>query len=212
MIKKHSDLYLLGVFSFVAIVAILGSIRFLDRKIAVGVMFLLGSNYTMHTVAANIPDVLFLLVSIGTATMWCVYIYLSRNGRDKNLRFLQFGGSAVPVAYLLKDILQYMFGRTNTKFWLTTGEPLRFNWFHGAGVGGFPSGHMAVFTAFGTAIWYAYPRYRCPTALGLVLLGTALIATDYHFLSDVIAGVYVGLLVTYIIRYLLKRCEIRPWI
>jgi membrane-associated phospholipid phosphatase len=90
--------------------------------------------------------------------------------------------------------------------------PLQFNWFHGAGIGCFPSGHMTVFTAFGVAIWYSYPRCRRLTALGLVLLGMALIVTDYHFLSDVIAGAYVGLLLDHGIRHVLKRCGAKHWI
>ena len=212
MIKKHSDHYLLATLSLGTILAILGSIRFLDEKIAVAVMHILRSNLVLHTATANIPDALLYLVCIGTAVMWLVYIILSRNkGSGEQLRFLQLAATVVPASYLLKAVLQFTFGRTNTRLWLTTGAPLQFNWFHGVGTGCFPSGHMTVFTAFGVAIWYIYPRYRRPTALVLVLLGAALIITDYHFLSDVIAGACLGFLLTSGIRHCLKRCGARLW-
>ena len=112
--------------------------------------------------------------------MWLAYIILRTRNKGSNelLRFLQLAATAVPVSYLLKTVFQFVFGRTNTRLWLTGDMPLQFNWFHGAGIGCFPSGHMTVFTAFGVAIWYVYPRCRRLTALGLVLLGMALIVTD----------------------------------
>ncbi|OGR28424.1 MAG: hypothetical protein A2X79_01230 [Desulfuromonadaceae bacterium GWB2_53_15] len=212
MIKKSSDHYLLAALSLGAILTILASIRFLDEKIAIGVMHLLKSNHVLHSATSKIPDTLLGLVCIATAVMWLAYIIRSRyKGSAAQLRFLQLAATAVPVAYLLKEFLQLGFGRTNTRLWLASGGPLQFNWFNGAGIGCFPSGHMTVFAAFGVAIWYIYPRYGRTTSLGLVLLGTALIATDYHFLSDVIAGAYVGFLVTYGIRYFLQRCGAKLW-
>ena len=207
MIKKHSDHALLAKLSLVAILAILAGIWLLDEKIAVAVMHILQSNHVLHIATAKIPDTLLGLVCIATTVMWLAYIIRSRTkGSDAQLRFLQLAATAVPAAYLLKTVLQFAFGRTNTRLWLNTGAPLQFNWFNGAGIGCFPSGHMTVFAAFGVAIWYIYPRYGRLAAVVLVLLGTALIATGYHFLSDVIAGAYIGFLVTYGIRYVLQRC------
>lgn len=202
MINKNTEYFFPVALTLGAAVAVLGSIRFLDREIASAVMKLLHSRHILDTATAKIPDALLFLVCFGTAIMWLAYIYLSRNKAPvAQLRFLQLAATAVPSAYLLKAFLKFIFGRTNTRSWLLSGEPLQFNWFHGAGTGSFPSGHMTVFTAFGATIWYYCPRYRRHTLLALVLLGTALIATDYHFLSDVIAGSYVGLIVTTVVRY-----------
>jgi membrane-associated phospholipid phosphatase len=209
---KHSDRYLLVKLSLAVIPAILISIRYADREIAVGVMGLLKSSPNLHSITASIPDALLGFVCISTLVMWLAYLHLSRrNGSSQLLRFLQLAATAVPAAYLLKTALQIAFGRTNTRLWLTGSEPLRFDWFHGAGTGGFPSGHMTVFTALGVAVCLVYPRCRRLTAIGLALLGAALIATDYHFLSDVIAGAYTGLLLTCTVGYLLKRCGSRHW-
>ena len=93
-------------------------------------------------------------------------------------------------------LLKFIFGRVNTREWLAKPELYGFHWFHGSGFGGgFPSGHMAVFTALVAAMWRYYPRYRPLYLILSLLLAAALIATNYHFLGDVIGGAYLGILV-----------------
>ena len=57
---------------------------------------------------------------------------------------------------------------------------------------GFPSGHMAVFTTLAVACWLFFPKVRAACLAGIAALGVALIATGQHFLSDLIAGGYIG--------------------
>jgi membrane-associated phospholipid phosphatase len=212
MTNNNVNRYPLLTLSLGTALAVLAGIRFLDEKIAVAVMRLLHSNPLLHSVTADIPDLLLLLVCAGTAIIWLLYFYLLRNnGSEEKLCFLQLIGTVVPASYLLKMFLQFAFGRTNTRLWLAGGMPLQFDWFHGAGIGCFPSGHMTVFAAFGAAVWYVYPRYFRLIALFLVLLGSALIVTDYHFLSDVIAGAYVGIMLSCGIRHWLNMCGVRRW-
>jgi hypothetical protein len=45
-----------------------------------------------------------------------------------------------------------------------------------------------------------YPRYCLIFLVSLLLLGLLLIATDYHFLSDVMAGGFLGVVVAIILR------------
>ena len=45
------------------------------------------------------------------------------------------------------------------------------------------------------ACWLFFPRYRAACLAAIGGLGIALVATDYHFLSDVIAGGYLGLVI-----------------
>jgi membrane-associated phospholipid phosphatase len=54
---------------------------------------------------------------------------------------------------------------------------------------------MAVFTALAAASWLLFPKYRAASLAAITALGFALVATDYHYLSDVIAGGYLGLAV-----------------
>jgi membrane-associated phospholipid phosphatase len=196
-----------GVITLLALGGIFLGIGFLDRPIAQAVMGLLQLSPVLCRATANIPDLLLVLVCIGTAAMWTVYFFLTKRGVDNELtRFLRLAATSVPVAHALKSILQFAFGRINTRAWLRVSGPIDFRFFQGTGErGGFPSGHMTVFTAFFAALWCCYPRYRLLSASLLLILGVALIATDYHFVSDVIAGAYAGLLVTVVSRRYLER-------
>jgi len=63
---------------------------------------------------------------------------------------------------------------------------------HGDDVGSFPSGHAARILAFVTVWWLSIPRTR-PLCLLLALpMLVSLVAMNYHFVSDVIAGSLVG--------------------
>ena len=165
-------------------------------------MALLNSGELLQRSTSDIPDVLFLLVCIGSGLLLGNYFILSYKGvNSENKQFSLLAGIAIPLAFFLKWVFKVVFGRTNTRVWLANRTSDDFHWFHGGGeYGGFPSGHMMVFSAFFAAIWLFYPRYRF-ISLGLALiLALALIITDYHFLSDVIAGAYLGLLATCITR------------
>lgn len=184
------------------VLAVLVSLRFLDAWIALGAMELLKSSDLLQISTSDIPDVLFLLVCFGSGLLWGNYLILRNKGIiNEQTRFFQLAGSAVPLAYFLKWIFKYVFGRINTRAWLANQVSADFHWFHGGGeYSSFPSGHMTVFSAFFAAIWFFYPRYRSISiGLGLVL-AVALVATDYHFLSDVIAGAYLGLIATCLSR------------
>ena len=63
---------------------------------------------------------------------------------------------------------------------------------HGDDIGSFPSGHAARILGFATVWWIAVPRSRviC-VAVGLPML-VSLVAMNYHFVSDVIAGATLG--------------------
>jgi membrane-associated phospholipid phosphatase len=61
------------------------------------------------------------------------------------------------------------------------------------GFDAFPSGHMLVVAALMSVLVRFYPKARpyCMVVGGLLAL--ALILTAYHFLSDIIAGAYLGI-------------------
>jgi membrane-associated phospholipid phosphatase len=199
----------LGIITLLAVGGVFLGIMFLDRFIALGVMELLNSSPLLKQTAANMPSFLLLPVCIGSVALWTAYFSLVKRGvANEQTRFLKLASVAVPVAYLMKSPLQFAFGQINTRVWPLLSGIIKFRYFRGFWErGGFPSGHMLVFTAFVAAVWCCYPRYRILSASLLFILGVTLIATNHHFLSDVIAGVYAGLLVTVVsIRCLEKSC------
>ena len=192
-----------GLFLLSALAVVI-SYRYVDEWLAHSVMDFLKQMHLLAIGTRRIPDLLFPLVCLGTTAMWIAYFRLGRSGRDGVKRsFLLLAATALPSAYLVKSFLQGIFGRVHTRTWLIHHGPPGFNWFGGGG--GFPSGHMLVYTAFFAALWHYFPRYRIPSALAVFLLAAALIVTNYHFLSDIIAGTYLGTIVTTAAGWFIRR-------
>lgn len=144
---------------------------------------------------ASLPDALFILVVCVAAGSYALFRYrVARHGIDAPAIMYETLAVAAPVSFLAKSLLKFAFGRINTREWLLAPQEYGFHWFNGdARFSGFPSGHMVVFVALCAVVWRFHPRWR-PACLALLLvLALALIATNYHFLSDVIVGAYVGL-------------------
>lgn len=107
---------------------------------------------------------------------------------------------AVLIATVLKEELKLLFGRTwpetwvqNNPSWIKDGvyrfEPLH----RGPGWASFPSGHMSVITAPCVVLWLLAPRpWRWLWAVLILAVAVGLVASDYHFVGDMIAGTFVG--------------------
>jgi membrane-associated phospholipid phosphatase len=96
----------------------------------------------------------------------------------------------------LKGWLKFIFGRT----WPAYGQPsfifegaYGFHPFHGGpDFGSFPSGHTLAVCAVAVIVWRYLPMLRALCAVSVAMIMVALLAGDFHFLSDVIAGAFVG--------------------
>ena len=106
---------------------------------------------------------------------------------------------ATLVAIALKDELKYAFGRLwpetwvdNNPSWIRDGA-YGFFPFHGrTGWSSFPSGHTTVVTAPVTVLWQRLPRWRPILAIPVGLVVVGLFGADYHFIGDMVAGLYLG--------------------
>ncbi len=100
---------------------------------------------------------------------------------------------ATLAATAAKDELKWMFGRPWPDSWIRTGvyafHPFDTGWLYGS----FPSGHTAYITAPVVVLWSLVPRYRplWGGILALVMIG--LVGAGYHFVGDVIAGLFTGM-------------------
>ena len=69
-----------------------------------------------------------------------------------------------------------------------------FHFMHaGEGYNSFPSGHTASACAVLSVLWFWYPSLRAIWIISGLAVGAGLVGLNYHFLSDVIAGAFVGL-------------------
>ncbi|MGB6452005.1 MAG: phosphatase PAP2 family protein [Steroidobacteraceae bacterium] len=67
-----------------------------------------------------------------------------------------------------------------------------FNFLMGSGMSSFPSGHMILAGAFAGVFMRLHRASVWPLSAMLVLAAGLLVVGDWHFLSDVIAGTFVG--------------------
>jgi len=182
---------------FIVVVGLtLSSHRFLDAPAASFFDEFIRA-HALTPVVSNIPDLLFYIVAAVTAGSWVGYWYRVRHGFDDNhARFLKLWGTVAPLAFVSKMVFQYLFGRSTPELWIVHHHAPQFHWFRAdQGYGCFPSGHMTVFTALVAALWHHYPRYHPLYLVFLTALAIALIATNYHFVSDVAAGAYLGAMI-----------------
>lgn len=106
---------------------------------------------------------------------------------------------SVLVTELTKTQLKYVFGRTwpetfvqNNPSFIRDGV-FGFNFFHGgAGYASFPSGHTAAICALVSVLWIMVPKGRPLYVLAVLAVVVGLMGADYHFLSDMIAGGFLG--------------------
>jgi len=182
-------------------------VRYLDAPLACLVRDKLFSNTNWSHLTSNLPDLLLLVVLVTSSSALVLYRIRIRQGIDDAVtRLTQLVSWAAPASYLLKGVLKFVFGRVNTRVWLQQPDLYGFYCFQRRpGCEGFPSGHMVVIVTLLAALWRFYPRCRPWCLLLGVTLGVALVATDYHFLSDVLAGAYLGAAIEAAVFWLLVR-------
>ncbi len=106
---------------------------------------------------------------------------------------------AVLVAIAIKDELKYAFGRLWPETWVDNNP----SWIHDGAYGffpfhgrqgwfSFPSGHTTLITAPVAALWGRLPRWRPVLAIPVALVMVGLFGADYHFVGDMVAGLYLG--------------------
>lgn len=99
----------------------------------------------------------------------------------------------------INSVIKRVFGRTWPESWM--GDNLSwihdgvfgFNPFHGgSGWASFPSGHTTVMVAALTVLWSVWPRFRVIwLVIGATEMG-GLLGGNYHFVSDLMGGTYLG--------------------
>jgi membrane-associated phospholipid phosphatase len=114
-------------------------------------------------------------------------------------------GISLALGAMAKAELKFAFGRTWPETWTRNNPSLirdhvyGFFPFHGGpGYASFPSGHTTVVCAVMTVFWICYPRFRPLYALAMAAVAIGLVGANFHFLSDVIAGAFLGVSVGWI--------------
>ena len=184
------------------------AIFYIDAPTALWINANLLSYAPFRAYTHNLPSHLFWVVLIGSTFSFSFYFYLRWLGEHSPRRdFFLLLGIVLPVAFVVKHLLKLGFGRVSVRLWVSNPDAHQMQWFQ---IGkrwydAFPSGHMVVFMTVFMALWQFYPRWRNVYFMGALLLAFALVGTNYHYVSDVIAGTYIGMLVYWVTRWAVLR-------
>lgn len=189
-----------GVAALAAILVVLISVNFLDRPIAKLCYSALGHLIIVREFSGT-PSF------FGPIQIFLLLIFLYRRialypFAHPDVVLVLCEASSLATRLLLPT-MKFAFGRT----WPLDGHPsflidgvYGFNFFTaGYPFESFPSGHTASVCALAGVLWATYPRFRLLYAAGVAAIAIALVAGDFHFLSDVLAGGFIGVSVALIV-------------
>jgi membrane-associated phospholipid phosphatase len=173
------------------------SVAWLDRPIAILVHETFGSRHIGNAIVParglSIPDVTAIVfVALGLAA-----IMGRKFSRLETSIF--FCAVSILAADVIKSQLKYAFGRTWPDSWapgilsFIHDNAYGFHFFHAGGsYQSFPSGHASLVAAVMSVLWFMFPNLRALCVMCMLAADAGLILLNLHFLSDVIAGTFVG--------------------
>ena len=178
--------------------AVTASFLWLDRPVALFVHdYVRYSRRTVVDELSHFPNPLFLLAVVLSVILGLRMILgrpLSRHQANTFVCSL-----AVIFTETIKNMLKFIFGRTWPETWVDNNPSFigdgvyGFHFMHGGSAyQSFPSGHMAAACTVISVLWLRYPHFRWSYLIVGLFVGTALVGANYHFLSDVIAGAFIG--------------------
>ena len=170
---------------------------FIDRPFAYYAHDELGGYRATFDLVGRLPKVLGPLV-VGCTLVFGVRAVMGRPSTEIQTAIV-LSALSLALSAILEIWLKFAFGRTWPETWVQNNPSLirdgvyNFNPFHGGpGFAAFPSGHMVAISAITSAFWFLRPRLRwiCAICIATVFIGQ--LGANYHFVSDLIAGGFVG--------------------
>lgn len=101
------------------------------------------------------------------------------------------------IVVLLKSII----GAPRPFLYFDSLNPL----FNYGGYDSFPSGHATFFAALATSLYFYHPRMGTLYFVIALIIGCARVLSGIHFPIDIVAGFALGILITYVLHYILKE-------
>jgi hypothetical protein len=114
--------------------------------------------------------------------------------------FLLSMAASFTVAFFFKMGLKYVLGRESVTLFLRNPAHYGFRLFHGTQEAStLPSGHMLLTTVLCMTLWFWYPRLRFVGVIILLLMAFSLFINLQHFICDIIAGCYLGVVIAFFV-------------
>jgi membrane-associated phospholipid phosphatase len=116
--------------------------------------------------------------------------------REEDMRIMGFISLSALISGLLVNILKLFFARFRPVEYFEFGN-YGMTWLgRGYDIASFPSGHSATALGVAAAVALLFPRYRYPVLIYGALVTFSRVVVTKHYLSDVLVGGYVGVLVS----------------
>jgi membrane-associated phospholipid phosphatase len=188
------------------------SVRFIDRPVATWVHAHLGDTrfglfkayYDGHLLVIGPFSLMAgpaqVLVPLATLVFAILAAAAAAGWRPNMLgRIVLALSLSVLVAVEINSLIKSVFGRTWPESWLGDNPSwirdgvFGFFPFHGGpGWGSFPSGHTTVITTPAALLWVVWPELRIVWGTMVAVVIAGLVGANYHFVSDIIGGLYLG--------------------
>lgn len=195
----------------ITVIAVVISYQWVDRPLALLAHAHSGERETFARFT-HIPDPLIPLASF-VFVVCGLWVFAGRR-LTRLLTAAALCSISLIVAETIKSGLKYVFGRLWPDTWVQNNPSFihdgayGFNFFHGGqGYASFPSGHTTVTCALISVLWIFYPSFRPFYAAVVLAVAIGLIGANYHFLSDVIAGGFLGTSVGWMTASLWRAAE-----
>ncbi len=192
----------------VVLILVLLSVIFWDRPLAS-----LGYDFFYTHTKGSVGKLGAILTMYSYCIMlliFILYFYLKlKKGSNHFLRCLSLLIYTFILGHFADDTLKFVFARTSPLIkghlsFMMEKYHYSFGLFDHGGAS-FPSGHMTLYMAFATAVLLYYPKvWPVILAFGATLFAM-LLFLDLHYLSDLIAGAYLGTTITLGIYYMRKH-------
>jgi len=141
-----------------------------------------------------IPSLLLAVVLKKAMTAAAFSKYKSVLQRISRQAFFLF--TSIAVAGLVNGLIKIVLGRPRPSQFLQ-GETANFLFFQfSSKMWSFPSGHTNTAFALATALGLLFPKTRYVTFPVAVLIAVSRLVTGSHYLSDLVAGAFIGVAVT----------------
>ncbi len=191
-----------GLLAFAAalVVATVLCIFFVDKPVAQFMRANQGLRLLFQACAA--PS----LLALPGAGIYLLYAAAQRlRGRAAGGRTWLVASVAVLAGTAAKDELKWMFGRPWPGSWIQYGDYRFHPFINSVFYGSFPSGHTTYIAAPLCVLWVLLPRYRLVWGGIIAMVMAGLVAANYHFVGDVLAGLLTGIGCAWLSLVLMKQ-------
>lgn len=139
------------------------------------------------------------------ATFLALLYFVAYSKREKLCLFWTTAISITIARGGITEIIRFFYHRPRPFLDLSANKLLSNEWFYSDTEWSFPSGHSAFFFAMATAIYLCNKKWGIWFFIAAILMNISRIVAGVHYPSDILGGAVVGIAVSYLVVYFVKK-------